>query len=617
MRNIYLLAFLLIAECITGQATFTNMTSALGLSNTRSGAPIGMTDMNNDNKDDIVILDDTGTLIIYFNTGSGFSRYTYGNVGGSSWSMMLGDINNDGHGDIITGGAYNGVKYLQANGDETYSLSLLPGPMIFVQGMGMADVNNDGALDAMSCHDDGPSSIWENDGTGGLSFSGITLIDFNVEPSDEQNSGNYGITWTDYDLDGDIDLYISKCRLGVTSTTDPRRVNQLWKNDGFNNYSFDVTDSSPLFIGAQSWVTEFQDIDNDGDLDVFVGNHDVNSQLFEKDGKKFIDITATSGIVASGGTLIQAAMKDMDNDGFVDLLVSGKYFHNNGDRTFTEMTNPFGSNHTMAIGDVNEDGFLDMIAGYGLGYNSPGFTDDKLWINNRNNNNFLAVNLIGTTSNRSAIGAVIELHGEWGIMVREIRAGEGYGITHSTVQHFGLGEYFEIDELLIKWPSGQESSYADILPNQSITIPETGCQPINVELSSSGKTVLCASESVELSIGSSGTNSVEWSTGSTADMITVSAGGEYNVTVSSPSGCRSVSRTISIVVDPLTCMDPCETNLVLHGTIASENFKAETYISSDALVSNVEFHANTFIKLNKGFEVVANDTFLAEMDGCN
>jgi len=71
-------------------------------------------------------------------------------------------------------------------------------------------------------------------------------------------------------------------------------------------------------------------------------------------------------------------MKDIDNDGFVDILISGKYFKNNGDKTFTELTNPFGFNQTFAFGDFNEDGFLDMIAGYGNGFNSPSFTNDKL-----------------------------------------------------------------------------------------------------------------------------------------------------------------------------------------------------------------------------------------------
>jgi len=131
-----------------------------------------------------------------------------------------------------------------------------------------------------------------------------------------------------------------------------------------------------------------------------------------------------------------------------------------------------------------------MIAGYGNGFNSPSFTNDKLWINERNSNNFLSVNLIGTSSNRSAVGTVIELHGAWGTMIREVRAGESYGVSNSLSQIFGLGVHYTIQSLIIKWPSGVVSTYTDIDANQLLTISESGCHPINIILSTNGNTTL-------------------------------------------------------------------------------------------------------------------------------
>ena len=151
-------------------------------------------------------MDQTHSLAIFCNNAGSFTRYDHGLIGGSSWALTLRDTNNDGYTDIVTGEAYNEAKHLTANGDGTYKLNTLIGPGIFVQASGMAEVNNDGFLDAMNCHDDGPSLIRNNDGNGNLINSESTLVDFSLFPTVEDNSGNYSICWTDFDLDGDFDL---------------------------------------------------------------------------------------------------------------------------------------------------------------------------------------------------------------------------------------------------------------------------------------------------------------------------------------------------------------------------------------------------------------------------
>jgi hypothetical protein len=243
----------------------------------------------------------------------------------------------------------------------------------------------------------------------------------------------------------------------VSDPTDLRRINVLYENDGSGNYTENGA-AYGLRIGAQSWTTDFQDIDNDGDFDAFITNHDVNAMLLENQNGQFVDIFDQSGISNIIGFPLQGIMRDLDNDGFVDLLVSGnghRYYHNNGDKTFTEVTGQFGNNlHSFALGDLNHDGFLDVSGSYGSSYTTPSTTPNALWINDGNDNNWIAFDMIGTVSNKSAIGAKVKLYGAWGVQVREVRAGESYGIVNTLTQHFGIGQATEIDYAVVTFPSG-------------------------------------------------------------------------------------------------------------------------------------------------------------------
>ena len=109
---------------------------------------------------------------------------------------------------------------------------------------------------------------------------------------------------------------------------------------------------------------------------------------------------------------------------------------------------------SLAIGDLNHDGFLDIYSSYANAFNSPSNIQDRLWMNDGNSNNFFSVILEGTMSNINGIGARVELHGRWGQQIREVRSGEGYGIMNSFTQHFGIGTSNSISKLVVKWPSG-------------------------------------------------------------------------------------------------------------------------------------------------------------------
>ncbi|MEM8906338.1 MAG: GEVED domain-containing protein, partial [Bacteroidota bacterium] len=126
----------------------------------------------------------------------------------------------------------------------------------------------------------------------------------------------------------------------------------------------------------------------------------------------------------------------------------------------------------FAIGDLNADGYLDVYAGYANLFNNPSNINDVLFINDGGTQHFFSVLLQGTTSNRNGIGARVELHGDWGIQIREVRSGEGYGIMNSFRQHFGIGAAEEITKLVVRWPSGTVDELLDPAIDQQLTLVE-------------------------------------------------------------------------------------------------------------------------------------------------
>lgn len=557
MKNLFALLFVfaLLGSTTVAQVSFTDQVSRLDMQGFHSGVAMAITDVNGDLLDDIVRLQNGTELYIEYQHADGtFSSELIDNqaLSESQWTMAVGDINNDGLAEIMVGDHFQQYIWLAEGSDgfkNTYNGSSLPGGF-FSQGSNFADINNDGWLDAFHCNDDGESFIWSNDGSGNLALAN-DWIDMQTGSGGDANSGNYGSTWTDFDNDGDLDLYIARCRQGVDDPSDPRRINGLYENDGEGNYT-ENADAYGLAIGWQSWTAEFQDIDNDGDFDCFLTNHDYYSQLLENQDGQFVDITAETGINVEI-IPIQAVMKDFDNNGFVDLLVSGtdgELYLNNGDKTFSKVDDFIDSRdlESFAVGDVNRDGYLDFYGGYAQIYTSPSSIDDALWINEGGENNFLAVSLIGTECNQDAIGSRIEIFGDFGTQVREVRAGESYGIVNSKTQHFGLGANETVSSIEVTWPNGTTDVYENIAGNQFITIIEGLCISPNISIVAEGETVLCSGETVTLS-APEGFN-YEWSNGETTQNITVDAAGTYSVRASDDSGCWANSAAISIEMNP-------------------------------------------------------------------
>jgi len=127
----------------------------------------------------------------------------------------------------------------------------------------------------------------------------------------------------------------------------------------------------------------------------------------------------------------------------------------------------------IALGDLNRDGFIDVMTssqGYGGWNNSQ---SDQLLFNDGNDNNFASFHLVGTESNINAIGARITIEGPWGVQFRDVKSGQSYGIQNSLNQHFGLGSAEVINQVTVKWPSGIVETYTNV-DDGFITITENG-----------------------------------------------------------------------------------------------------------------------------------------------
>jgi hypothetical protein len=484
---LYLVALLLCMFDANAQTAFTNASAKLPNQVFYTWLQKGVTDMNADGRDDIVRANAAGEFFILLQNANGtYTEQPLGQVQPfTPLSVILADVDNNGYPDILTGGQYNGIRVVKANANASaYNITRLPQDSIFTQASALADINNDGWLDAFVCNDDSTNGIWKNTGGGNFIKDAIGF-DFNSVPLNK-HSGNYGIVFTDFDNDGDLDAYLSKCRAGVTDSTDQRRINQFFVNT--NGQYIDQAKKYGMADSSQTWVTEFQDIDNDGDLDAFIANHHTPSRLMLNNGSGyFTDITASSGLLGTTPDgILQALMRDFDNDGYVDLIVSGmmgaKYFKNNGNRTFSETDLPLLSVGTdkplrsFAIGDLNHDGFQDIYASYHYGGREP----DVLWLNDKNVNHFMAISLTGTQSNRSAVGARITLKANGQTQIREVRAGESYGISNSLTQYIGLGNNTNIDSIEVKWPSGQRTYVANPTADQFLSITEPMCSNVCV-----------------------------------------------------------------------------------------------------------------------------------------
>lgn len=402
---------------------------------TSSATICSVADLNGDYLDDIATVQTNQMTVLTQNTtGGGFTStiYPLPNLTATpSWSITAGDFDKNGYNDLVFGSG-NRVAVIKANATGSGYTEFAYPQNIFTQRANFVDINNDGHLDLWACHDVAQSHAYRNDGTGNLNF------DISLMPT-LAVGGNYQSQWSDLDNDGDIDMYLAKCR-GGAAVGDPQRINLFYKNNG--NGTFTESGAvAGINDGAQSWSSAIEDYDNDGDMDILLSNISDTNKLYRNNGDgTFTDVYSASGIDSQVGSWeLQAA--DFNNDGWMDFLWqnSKELYLNNGNLTFTGYDLSFSEG---GIGDLNNDGFLDVQFNNQVFYNVP------------NANNWIKIKLQGIQSNRNGIGARIEIYGAFGKQIREIKSGNGFSHQSTLNAHFGIGTETAITQIIIRWPSG-------------------------------------------------------------------------------------------------------------------------------------------------------------------
>jgi len=377
-------------------------------------------------------------------------------------------------------------------------------------GVAWADYDNDGDLDLYwKCADyDIDNALFRNNGDG--TFTDVTeeagagIIDL-VAEAGSQGSPN----WTDVNQDGWIDLL-------VTNEGSEKILFLNQENGTFKNItrSFRAPSGTVFLNPGNANGACIGDIDNDGDMDVFLPTADQSNRLYisllsDTGSLSYKDISLSSGIDHKSGAR-GCTMGDFDNDGLIDIYVNNgglqntlindvinlpifvqfyiaiepaynKLFQNNGDLTFSDVTKTSGT-EVLGIGsgvgnaDLDDDGFLDLFLTNRTFYNSDKQITESdrnyLLRNKGNGNNWIKIELTGTKSNTNAYGARVKVMAGESIQYREHTSAHGYNSANDYRLHFGLANEESIDSIEIIWPSGERQLLTDIAVNQTLSIEE-------------------------------------------------------------------------------------------------------------------------------------------------
>ncbi len=577
--------FFFVAQIATAQPVTFNI--QIGLLNPSSGFTAYSdcaVDMNGDRLDDVVRIGNKGFYIDYQQPDGSFSQRFFPILIQSppSWSICAGDLDNNGFNDLLFADSAT-VSFVKASENgHSYKETVMPAT-IFSQRSTLADIDNDGWLDGFVCDDDDQSVPFRNDGAGNM-MPDTNLIHTADRP------GNYSAIWTDYDNDGDIDLYITKC-LGGAPPGNINRTNLLYQNNGDGTFS-EVGASAGLDDNAQSWSTVFEDFDNDGDFDAFVVNHDFQNRLYRNNGNgTFTNVIAASGIDANDLGAFENASGDFNNDGFVDIFsqLQNELYLGNGDLTFTGQNAPV---KPGAIADLNHDGFLDILR------------NSQVWLNEGNDNHWLNVVPFGISGNRNGIGARVEIYGAWGIQVREVRSGQSYSPMSSLTAHFGLGQNDKVDSLKIRWPSGIVTIIQNLTADSTYLVQEASCLLPPSLLAFESSTSICPGDTTQL-FAPVGFSNYLWSNKWVGPMLLVADAGSFFAICTDTAGCKSLTNTIEIEFisdDPPVIFSP-EGNVICQGdTLFLSTAPGENYTWSNGITGT-----QTLAVAESGSYTVATD----------
>ncbi len=439
-------------------------------------------------------------------------------------SLAWGDYDNDGDPDLYL--TINGPNHLFRNDgggvftDVTVEAGV--GAATFSVGTAFGDLDNDGDLDLyVVTFSSGTDVLYRNDGPTGPGGAYV-FTDVTAPAGVTIERSSRGMAYIDYDRDGLLDIYVNAIGDDI-----------LYHNLGNLQFQDVAASVGIVNIDGQGVGVVSTDINDDGLLDLFTGNRTFDpNRLFINDGGTFSDITVAAGIdkfglgmgvlsfdydndldmdlywtswpavsnalyenltpttfidvAAAAGTLdpngwgISCNAGDIDNDGWEDFFVTNGFdpsttpnvlFRNNGNKTFSNVTALLGGGafdgRGVAFADFDLDGDLDLCVTADAG------DSNRLWRNDTaNGNRWFTVSLIGTCSNRSGIGARIEVRTDLRTTVKEVSGGAGRGSSNDLPVEFGLGGATSIQQVRITWPSGFVQSLGPAALDQRLVVTE-------------------------------------------------------------------------------------------------------------------------------------------------
>lgn len=458
-----------------------------------------------------------------------------GHGAGVAWGDYDGDGDEDLYVvNLGSGGAGEANKLLRNDGDRFVDVSQEAGVADAGPGVGAAwaDVDNDGLLEASDLdlfvsNRPGNNGLFVNDGAG--SFANLSG---DAGVTDYYGMGE-GLAWFDGNRDGLVDLYVANYT-GATGARRPNRLYQalgdgtfaevaeelgaadVGNGEGVAIADYDSDGRPDIFVAnaggrdallnarpdgtysdvalqlgvdggsGSSFGVAWADYDNDGWLDLYVARQGANS-LYRNlgEGAGFEDVAADVGVGGSQWSL-GCSWADYDNDGFIDLYVANAaqggflpadvLYRNMGGTAdsgpvFADVTDSAGIANVLdargtAWADYDGDGDLDLyVVNQGLG------EPNRLYQNGGGPNHWLHVELAGTSSNRSAIGARVTVTTDM-TQVREVSGGSGFASQDSLTLEFGLGEWSEGVDVQITWPNGGTTPLENVAVDQVLMVEE-------------------------------------------------------------------------------------------------------------------------------------------------
>ncbi len=440
-------------------------------------------DINNDGIDDLYSTrSDYGNNTAHDNFYMGNASLPYSDrtddfdledPGGSRGAVFV-DIDNDGDFDLFNGNSpgpnkiyenLNGVDFRLASAGMSNINATTTGVAVF-------DAENDGDMDVLAVNSKGVNEFYLNNGTGYFSSTESALGDIGGS-----NYSSYAVAPADFDLDGDTDIYI----------TYKDATNKLFINNGNGTFTDRTSAAGLTFVGRSNGAS-WSDLDLDGDLDLVVtqsraDDNDTRTLLLyenESDGT-FTNVSSQFNIPVDGFTTILA---DLNNDGFDDLITTFEkekavLWENHGNWHFEKVSNTGaeingGDIRGGAVFDYDNDGDVDIA------FARSDMLNVLLQNNYAEGYNYLHVYALGPAGNAGGFGTKVWLYesghtndNNYLLGFREIVSASGHMSQSSPTLHFGLGLHTTVD-LVAHFIDGSSLIQKNIAANQTILIEPTG-----------------------------------------------------------------------------------------------------------------------------------------------